>query len=114
MMTTLDQALAGLQIIVPLEQPHIDHGVRFKSARCPLALALSQALDVNNGTTAGPHVSVGKFVASIVTYGSDAAVYNADLPVAAVVFVSNFDASLPALPFSFPLRFAKTGEQPDP
>ena len=112
-MTTLDQALAGLQIIVPLEWTHIDHGVRLKSARCPLALAIAQALDVNNGTTAGPHVSVGRYSVALVTYGKDAAVYTADLPVAAVVFVENFDAEIPALPFSFPLTFTRTGDKPD-
>ena len=82
-------------MIIEVKQKHIDNGQKFRSVRCPVALAAKE--------TVGPEVQLIFGPDYFVVAGHPRARY--DLPLEVQDFIRAFDDGLPVQPFTFELNY---------
>lgn len=96
-------------ITVRVTDKHIADGVSCSSARCPIALALHEALAAE-GVQQVQGLFVDETALRFTHYiPADAHRYRAELPAEAAEFINHFDGALPVKPFEFELAWLEMG-----
>lgn len=90
---------------VRVTDKHIADGKPCSSARCPIALALHEALAAE-GVQQVQGLMVDDFRVRFTHYAAPGwPTYRAELPAVAAGFINHFDGALPVKPFEFELTW---------